>query len=570
MKKIAAAAIILCFASSSFASDCKLANEGKAGLYANSIERVFHLNEQHIDIATAALLVSRHWNPDLNVVRYRDKIDEMACVIKERMQKAHTGTGPETIEIVNNYLYKELGFKAVNTAADPLDLFLDSVIERRQGYCLSLSILYLSLAERLNLPIYGVVAPGHFFVRYDSGGTRFNIETTSEGASPPDSHYITKFGITGKEPDSIYLKNLTKVQTLGCLFNNLGNLYQDANNIDAATWSLQAAVEINPSLALSHTNLGNVYLRRNMCSEAMAEYNKALRINDDDAKTHNNLGNALSSIGRYDEAIREYKLSIELDPNLTEAYSNMANAYQKSGANQQAVLALKKAMSFEPQNYELCARLGEVYMAMEDYDQAIFMFSKSIGIKPTTVAGSQLAYAYLQKGQYDYAIAQYRNTIEHDPLNAKLYYGLAQAYDKLGRADDEIAAYKQSLSIDPKMVAASVNLGNIYVEKKMYEAAIQVYKKAVAVEQDNALLHFNLGVALSRLEKHKEAAIEFTAAVKLDPKSAETHEALAVSSYMLKDYQQAWEHINIAKKLGFDVPKDLYDELDRRVNKSSP
>jgi tetratricopeptide (TPR) repeat protein len=567
MKKAVFLAVILCIAACSFGSgERHLANAGKAGLSARSIERVLRMSDNHIDIATAALLISQHWNPDLNIIRYRGKIDAMAWEIKDRMIKERTGTSPAALNIINDYLYKELKFKAVSKADDPLDLFLDSVIDRRQGYCLSLSIVYLSLAERLGLPMYGVVVPGHFFVRYDDGKNRYNIETTSDGASPPDSHYIEKFKITGKEPDSAYLKNLTKVQTLGCLFNNLGNLYQEANNIDAAQWSLESAVEINPSLALSHTNLGNVYLKQGRHSNAVAEYEDALRINDD-AKTHNNLGNAMNSMGRYADAVREYKRSLDLDPNLTEAYRNIAGAYRQSGEYEQAILALKKAIEFEPQSGELYAQFGETYAAMKEYDRAILMYIKALSIKPDTAVSANLAYAYMQKGQYDNAIEQFTIALRGEPLNANFYYGLAQAYNKLGKIDEEIAAYKQAVAVNPKMAGALLNLGNAYQEKKMYDAAVREYKKGLVAEPNNARLHYNLGVAYSRLEKHAEAAKEFVAAIALDPKFPDAHSALAVSCYMLKKYDVAWEHAKTAKKLGYDVPKDLYEELYRKANK---
>ena len=568
MKKTAFLAVFMCFSVSSFGGEGHLANEGNAGLYIKSIDRVFRLSDEQVDVATAALVVSQHWNPDLHILKYRGKIDEMAFVIKERMINERTGRGPASLAIINDYLYKELGFKAVSKANDPLDLFLDSVIDRRQGYCLSLSILYLSLAERLGLPVYGVVVPGHFFVRFDDGRNRYNIETTSGGQFPiSDSHYIEKFNVTNDESDSIYMKNLTKVQTLGCLFNNLGNLYQDANNIEAAKWALEEAVAINPSLGLSHTNLGNVYLKQGKFNEAMAEYNRALQINADDAKTHNNMGNVLSNTARYTEAIREYKISLELDPNLTEAYRNIANAYRQTGYYAEAIAALKKALMFEPKSDELYAQLGETYVTAKDYDAAIPQFVRSLEIKATSGVSASLAYTYLQKGQIDYAIAQFKIALRSDPLNTNLYYGLGQSYNKLGKIDDEIAAYKQAISINPKMAGALLNLGNAYQEKKMYDAAVREYRKALAVEPNNSQLYYNLGVAYSRLEKHKEAIAVFLMSARIDPDFPDAHAALAVSYYRLKNYDAAWSHASTAKKLGYDVPKDLYEELYRKTQK---
>ena len=95
----------------------------------------------------------------------------------------------------------------------------------------------------------------------------------------------------------------------------------------------------------------------------------------------------------------------------------------------------------------------------------------------------------------------------------------------------------------------------------------QQYKKAIAIEPNNSRLYYNLGVAYSRVEKYKEASAQFSNAIRIDPKFPEAHGALAVSCYMLKQYDAAWEHAKTAKKLGYDVPKDLYEELYRKMKK---
>ena len=58
------------------------------------------------------------------------------------------------------------------------------------------------------------------------------------------------------------MKNLNKMQTIGCFFNNLGNIYSQSGDVDSAMAVLEKAVEINPSLADCHTNLGNIYLKK--------------------------------------------------------------------------------------------------------------------------------------------------------------------------------------------------------------------------------------------------------------------------------------------------------------------
>jgi len=196
MKKIFLAIIcILILSPALFAQwNAPLANEGKTGLYARSIEQVLRLRENDVDLATAVLISSELWSDNwseiVNGRIYLSKLDDIAREIREMLKRRKLGADFRAIPIMNEYLFDTLGFKSISEATDPNSLFLHTVIDKKEGYCLSLSILYLSIGERLGLPLHGVVVPGHFFVRYDDGRVRFNIETTSNGGSaevPPMS-----------------------------------------------------------------------------------------------------------------------------------------------------------------------------------------------------------------------------------------------------------------------------------------------------------------------------------------------------------------------------------------------
>src|SRR5690606_41083431 len=47
---------------------------------------------------------------------------------------------------------------------------------------ITLSVIYLLIAKRLDLPISGVAVPGHFLVRYDSPFETLWIDPFNEGA----------------------------------------------------------------------------------------------------------------------------------------------------------------------------------------------------------------------------------------------------------------------------------------------------------------------------------------------------------------------------------------------------
>ncbi len=271
MKKILLTTAVFLIAAQTgpIAFGSRLANAGKAGLYVRSLDEVLRLQDDEVDLATATLIASEYWSDIVAGRRYLEQLDAMAQEIRSRLRQQRLQVNYRAIPVINQYLFDELGFKAIPHADDPNDLFLHSVMDRRQGYCLSLSVLYLSLAERLGLKVYGVVVPGHFFVRFDDGRTRFNIETTSGGATSTDEHYIEKFQVP-TDRQTIYMKNLTKRQTLGCFFNNLGTVYNDIGDTDTAMLALERAVAINPTLSESRANLGNIYLQKHRIEDAHA------------------------------------------------------------------------------------------------------------------------------------------------------------------------------------------------------------------------------------------------------------------------------------------------------------
>lgn len=505
---------------------------GKAGLYVRSLDQVLRLRDDELDLATATLIASEYWSDLVLGRRYLERLDEMALVVRDRVREQRLRMGFRAIPIINDYLFNELGFKTISHANDPNDLFLHSVMDNRQGYCLSLSILYLALAERLGLELYGVVVPGHFFVRYDGGNVRFNIETTSNGASPPDDHYMVKFNVPENGRDVIYMKNLTKRQTLGCFFNNLGNVYNDAGDRDTAMLALERAVAINPTLSESRANLGNIYLQKGRPDDAIRQYRAALQLNPNDPKTYNNLGNAYMELDRIDDAELSYLRSLDRDPNFTDAYRNLALAYTRQEKYGDALAYLSQAIIIDPADAQLHNQLGDVYYRIGDHDKAAREFRAALSL------------------QQDFAEA---------------YYGLGLCFREQGRTADEINAYKNALRIDADMLAALVNLGNAYFALKDYDSAVRQYQQAAALKPNDAWILFNLGSAYSNKGNFEQAVEAYLDAIKLSPKIGDAHHGLAYGFYRLQKYELAWKHISLAQKLGVQVPDEEIEAIRSQI-----
>lgn len=132
-----------------------------------SFEHLVHTPEPEMDLEMGAFLIARSAYPELDIQYYQEIINEMAEDIRSHFGKGLTLL--EKIRIVNQYLFKEREFKG-NTKDyyDPENSYLNRVIDRRLGIPITLSLLYLLIGQRLNLPLYGVGMPGHFIVRLET------------------------------------------------------------------------------------------------------------------------------------------------------------------------------------------------------------------------------------------------------------------------------------------------------------------------------------------------------------------------------------------------------------------
>jgi len=147
---------------------------------AETLEEAFERSGEGVELAWAASALAQPVYPDLDYEHYSNRLDDYA----EKARRLAAGADePEArVSAINRLLFEDLGFSgnAVDYY-DPRNSFLNEVLERRTGIPISLSVVYMEIARRLDLPIYGVGLPGHFVVKYEKGRRRFFIDPFHDG-----------------------------------------------------------------------------------------------------------------------------------------------------------------------------------------------------------------------------------------------------------------------------------------------------------------------------------------------------------------------------------------------------
>ena len=123
------------------------------------------LNDDIATLLDGALLVAKYQFPELNREAVYQQMDKVRQKIWLELNQAYTPL--ENINIFNQVFYSIIGFTGTqNEEADSKDFCINHVLETKRGNAISLGVIYIILAQQLELPVYGVNLYRHFVLAY--------------------------------------------------------------------------------------------------------------------------------------------------------------------------------------------------------------------------------------------------------------------------------------------------------------------------------------------------------------------------------------------------------------------
>ena len=150
-----------------------------------------------------------------------------------------------------------------------------------------------------------------------------------------------------------------------------------------------------------------------------------------------------------------------------------------------------------------------------------------------------LGLAYGNAGQYEEAIASYKEALRIKPDDADAHYNLGVTYGESGQYEEAIASYKEALRIKPDDADAHYNLGYVYRELGQYEEAIASFKKSIRIKPDDANAHYSLGLAYDESGQYEEAIASYKEVLRIKPDDADAHFFLVLAYVNAGQYEEA-------------------------------
>ncbi len=188
--------------------------------------------QEEPDLLEGMWLVSTYQYPDLELQHLSQEIEQIYYdVWLDFKPELHPF---DQIKLLNNALFTKLKFKAnTKNFHSPGNSMINVVLETKKGNPISLCVIYLLIAKKLDMPVFGVNLPNLFICTYKTAGLQFYVNAFNRGLifSKSDiDNYIDQLRIN---PDDRYYQPCSNrdiiqrvIRNLIISFEKLGDHYK--------------------------------------------------------------------------------------------------------------------------------------------------------------------------------------------------------------------------------------------------------------------------------------------------------------------------------------------------------
>jgi regulator of sirC expression with transglutaminase-like and TPR domain len=224
----------------------------------NYFEQEINQPDVKIDLGKAALYIALEEEPDFEPEEYLNALDLMAYKVEKYLPE--TKYPLRVIQSINRYLYEDLEFKGNSwDYYDPRNSFLNEVIDRRTGIPITLSLVYLEIAKRINFSMVGIGMPGHFLIRPEFEDVGIYVDPFHQGEVlfPEDCQArLTQVYNQSVQMQPAFFAPVTPRHFLARLLTNLKAIYLNQRQASRALTVVERILLLFPDAAIERRDRG--------------------------------------------------------------------------------------------------------------------------------------------------------------------------------------------------------------------------------------------------------------------------------------------------------------------------
>ncbi len=319
-----------------------LANAGRRGLECRTIEEVFELPEEELDLGRAILLLERELEPDLDLELLLGKLDWLAYGVRRaaRDRDDPIATVTALIQMVGLGGATGVPFRYEGGQSRMHRALLEG-----NGNCVALSLAYLAVAERAGLDVHGICSPFHLYTRLECPGGAVEMEPTANTYFPEPREDLWYFTERDRRTPN-FGRRLSTREMIG----------------------YYAAAEVAPTLVSKERAIELCFL----AAEAHPEYPDLHRV----------LAGIYAELDRGDLALEHNRHALALRPDDADAWRDMAVLHRAAGELGSARNAVDLAVAIDPLFPLSWIVKGITHLDRDELDEALEAAETALGICP--------------------------------------------------------------------------------------------------------------------------------------------------------------------------------------------
>ncbi|OCQ95429.1 hypothetical protein BCD64_25870 [Nostoc sp. MBR 210] len=229
--------------------------------------------DEYINLAKAALYIAQEEYPNLDPEEYLNALDTMAQEVQERLPTPRYPL--RLIQSLNEYLYDDLGFTGNSSNYyDPRNSFLNDVIDRRMGIPITLALVYLEIAHRIEFPMVGIGLPGHFLIRPDIPDMEIFVDAFNRGEVMFTEDCQERLTQMFQQPVNLkpeFLATVSNRQFLARMLTNLKYIYLKQQDLGKTLSAVERILLLFPTAMLEIRDRGLLYYQLGHYPQAVTD-----------------------------------------------------------------------------------------------------------------------------------------------------------------------------------------------------------------------------------------------------------------------------------------------------------
>ncbi len=334
-------------------------------------------------------------------------------------------------------------------------------------------------------------------------------------------------------------KLLTKTSDMNVV-RTLSAYYRKTKNTEKLKKILASAVELDPVNSDIRAELGNLYYDSGNKEAALKEYQMAVKNGEGSAVAYARLGLISEEEGNTDQAMVYFEKASLADPRLSDILFRLGSMYLKAGREDDALKAFRSAAENKPDRGDVYLELAKLQEKMKNFKSAADNYETAVLYFPEDNT-LRLKLANIASKAYKYSLAreQYEKILQNDPNNviARKKAGLICFDEKnFKKAAEHLEA---ALKYAPADAEISRKLGDALFFSGNYKEAVPVLNRLFMKNSDDIELKRMLAVSYSALNQNDLALQHYIEINKKQPALIREDEAAAKIFFNAGRYEDA-------------------------------